>query len=152
MNELFHKSLSTSTKEIFDTMLGSKIDQTEEFTASSYTDFKGIIVTISFNGDSKGISFLHLPLDTGKKIVRKMNDEELSIEDEYFVDTLKELCNRIIGKTVSKINTDGVKLEITPPIFLIGDKVKMYFQDKTMYHANLTSDFGNFVIGVSIES
>ncbi len=151
MTDVFIKELISSCIEIFGKMFDAPIEQNYSIKSSSVMRFNDIITLISFNGDRRGMAFIHYPLSTANKLVSLMNKSTVDTDDELFIDSLNELGNRIVGKTVSRLNTEKFKIDITPPIYLVGENIKIFFKNKAIHYSNLKSSAGRITAGFGFE-
>lgn len=91
-------------------------------------EFEGPIyaIQVGVTGEMKGQIVLSMKTDSAKKIASNMMCgmpvEEM---DEMACSALNELSNMIMGNTATIFSTQGILIDITPPLAVLGDNVKL---------------------------
>jgi chemotaxis protein CheX len=83
-----------------------------------------VIILIGITGDIKGQAMISTGENVALNIVSGMMGGMAVTElDEMSKSALSELGNMILGNTATLLYNSGVKIDITPPTLLVGDKV-----------------------------
>ncbi len=83
-------------------------------------------ITVGVVGEMKGQAVLAMEVENAKVIASKMMfGMPVSELDEMACSALNELSNMIMGNTATVFSTQGKIIDITPPISLIGNDLKI---------------------------
>ncbi len=83
-------------------------------------------ITVGVVGQMKGQAVLAMEVENAKEIASKMMFGMPVAElDEMACSALNELSNMIMGNTATVFSTQGKIIDITPPISLIGNDLKI---------------------------
>jgi len=106
----------------------------------------GIIVLQKMRGDLH-LDFALQPEDSvSLSISQKFLKTDFDTVDEMVIDIISEFVNVILGNIAVKLGKDGVKVDLTPPVFQEGSGF-----DKTQYiNFNFTTTLGNLQLYLKI--
>ena len=115
-----------STISIFDSvtqlklMVGKPALADFEFGSPVYT------ITVGVVGQMKGQVVLAMQLPNAKEIASKMMfGMPIAELDEMACSALNELSNMIMGNTATLFSTKNIRIDITPPLVLMGSSIRI---------------------------
>lgn len=109
---------------IFENVVQQKLTVSKAAAGELEFDNTTFILQIGITGEMKGQVLITMTLDRAKEIASKMMcGMEVNEMDEMARSALGELCNMIMGNAATLFSTDGVLIDITPPMSLLGDKL-----------------------------
>ncbi len=105
------KLLETSTREVFELMLGSNLEVVKEDETLGRTDLTGMV---GLAGQLCGVLSIRCTSKTAAHIATKMTGGEVSKSDPSVRDALGEVCNMVAGNFKSKLPelSDGCLLSV----------------------------------------
>ncbi|MDA0062706.1 chemotaxis protein CheX [Brachyspira hyodysenteriae] len=117
-----------------------------------FVNASGIIAIVALSNDIVGHFIIDMKLETAKKIVSIMNDREIKDIDKLSLSTLQELVNLIAGLALTKLETDGYDVDISPPVIMKSKNLEVSISDSEFLHIKLDTSIGDFNILVAVES
>lgn len=107
----WQKLLETSTREVFDLMLGASLKVVKEDETLGRTDLTGMV---GLAGQLCGVLSIRCTSKTAAHIATKMTGGEVSKSDPSVRDALGEVCNMVAGNFKSKLPelSDGCLLSV----------------------------------------
>lgn len=100
--------------------VGKPAVATLEFTDETF------ILQVGVTGALKGQVLIVMPTESAKGLASKMMmGMPIAELDEMAASALSELSNMIMGNTATIFSTQGITMDITPPMSLYGSKLKM---------------------------
>lgn len=111
----------------------------------------GISTYIGLTGELRGRVIYDMNKQTAVEITSVMNEEEQVGMNNLVRSTICELANMMTGNAATRLNHSGVRVDITPPTFIIGSDTQVYSY-KTMGHliVPIETRCGSLVISLSI--
>lgn len=121
INPFLQASLS-----IFDSMLQLKLTVGKPQLSSLSFDGETFILQVGITGEMKGQVLLAMSVSSAMGIASKMMcGMEISQLDEMSRSALGELSNMIMGNTATLFSTQGVLIDITPPLSMLGNRLML---------------------------
>lgn len=111
---------------------------------------KGMAAIIGITGDLSGRVLIDMSIPTALKIASVMNMEEFSKVDDMVRATIQELANMIAGRSVTKLNDMGFKLDITPPTICEGTDTTISNKNLEIIAVPFETDFGELVVDLGV--
>lgn len=91
-----------------------------EFKEMTYT------IQVGVTGAMRGQVVLAMPIEQAKEIASKMMyGMPVNELDEMACSALSELSNMIMGNTATVFSTQGILIDITPPMAVLGSNIKI---------------------------
>lgn len=84
-----------------------------------------VMALIGITGDIEGILSLGVTRETACAIAGQMMGEEMTEMTPLVESGICEMCNVVGGSAAMSITGMGVSVDITPPVFIMGDALKM---------------------------
>lgn len=84
-----------------------------------------VMALIGITGDIEGILSLGVTRETACAIAGQMMGEEMTEMTSLVESGICEMCNVVGGSAAMAITGLGLKVDITPPVFIMGDQLKM---------------------------
>jgi chemotaxis protein CheX len=111
-----------------------------------------MIIMIGVVGEIRGQVCLELTFDTAEKIVSTMMEGiTVSNMDEVGKSAIAELGNMIMGNTCTIFSKNKVRIDITPPTILTGDKISISNKTATIGIPLIIQDYGIININITAE-
>lgn len=107
--------ISTSLK------MEAKVGQV--FVRTAPSNCGGVGICLGITGKLRGQVVFSMQNSLACKIASKMMREEIEELDEVSRSAVTELANMIMGRTAATLFNNGVKIDITPPAFLLGENL-----------------------------
>ena len=117
-----------------------------------FLNTSGLIAIVALSKDIIGHFLIDMEEETAKKIVSLMNDREIKDIDKLSLSTLQELVNLIAGLSVTKLESDGYDVDISPPVIMKSKNLEVSISDSEFLHIKLDTSIGDFNILVAVES
>ena len=115
-----------STISVFETVTQLKLTVGKPSMADFSFQKPTYTITVGVVGQMKGQAVLAMALDHAKDIASKMMFGMPVAElDEMACSALNELSNMIMGNTATMFSTQGKLIDITPPISMLGNNLKV---------------------------
>ena len=115
-----------STISVFETVTQLKLTVGKPSMADFSFQKPTYTITVGVVGQMKGQAVLAMDLDHAKDIASKMMFGMPVAElDEMACSALNELSNMIMGNTATMFSTQGKLIDITPPISMLGNNLKV---------------------------
>ncbi len=111
-----------STQSVIESLISSTVKRSAIILKDSL-DTNGISATFYLSGSIEGRIVLDIEPELAKKIAGFMNGMRFDQLDNLAVDTICELVNIILRKTVLILNSRGFRLKVSPPYYFIGEKI-----------------------------
>jgi len=147
INPFIEASLS-----VFKTLLGADAKMGKIYLKSSPFTVGDMIIMIGIVGEIRGQVCLELTFDTAQKIVSTMMEGITAIDmDEIGKSAIAELGNMIMGNTCTILSKNKVKIDITPPTILTGEKIRISNKSATIGIPLIIQDYGIININITAE-
>lgn len=115
-----------STISVFETVTQLKLTVGKPAMAEFSFPDPTYTITVGVVGQMKGQAVLAMTLDNAKDVASKMMFGMPVAElDEMACSALNELSNMIMGNTATMFSTQGKLIDITPPISMLGNNLKV---------------------------
>ena len=115
-----------SALSIFDSMMQMKLAIGKPCVSNLAFSDQICALQVGLTGDLKGQIFFVMSIDAAKNVASKMMCgmpvEEL---DEMAASALSELSNMIMGNTATLFSTKNIRIDITPPLVLMGASIRI---------------------------
>lgn len=111
-----------------------------------------MIIMIGVVGEIRGQVCLAMSFDTAKTIVSSMmGGMSVTEMDEIASSAIAELGNMIMGNAGIIFSKNKVEIDITPPMILTGDNIKVSNKVATIGIPLVINNFGNIDINITAE-
>lgn len=111
---------------IFDSMLHYKLTVGKPQLSALKFDGETFILQVGITGEMKGQVLLAMSVDNARNIASTMmGGMEILQLDEMSRSALGELSNMIMGNTATLFSTQGVLIDITPPLSMLGNRLML---------------------------
>lgn len=141
-----------AAREIIEIETGVVCERGELSLASSKWTTQDITIIINIIGEVRGAFIIGMSGETGNLIAEKMICEKVDKLNEMVVSCLAELGNIIAGRALAKLETAGYLADITPPMFLYGEKAYISTLNRQRIQIPLNTELGVIEISVAVET
>lgn len=141
-----------AAKEILEIETGVKCERGGLTLASSKWTTQEITIIINIIGEVRGTFIIGMSVETGKLTAEKMICEKVETINELVVSCLAELGNVIAGRALAKLEGAGYLADITPPMFLYGDKAYISTLNRQRIQIPLSTEMGTVELSVALET
>lgn len=115
-----------ASQAVFKQMAGTEVKLGRTFIRESPYDSNSIVIIIGVTGKIRGQIIFEMDKKTALKLTSAMmGGSEVGNLDEVAKSAISELTNMIIGNTATILYNKGIKIEITPPSILVGQKMQI---------------------------
>lgn len=122
-----------SAISIFDSMVQMKMGIGKPSVATLNFNEQIVALQIGVTGDLKGQILLVMSVDTAKNIASKMMcGMPIAELDEMSKSALGELSNMIMGNTATLFSAKNIRIDITPPLALMGSQLQITSDVQTL--------------------
>ncbi len=140
-----------AAKEILEIETDVKCERGKLSLASSKWTTQEITIIINVIGQVRGAFIIGMSSATGKLTAEKMICEKVETINELVVSCLAELGNIIAGRALSKLETVGYLADITPPMFLYGEKAYISTLNRQRIQIPLNTEIGVIELSIALE-
>ncbi|MSQ10947.1 MAG: hypothetical protein EXR52_08110 [Dehalococcoidia bacterium] len=102
-----------------------------------------VMALIGITGDIEGILSLGVTCETACAIAGHLMGEEMTEMTALVESGICEMCNVVGGSAAMAITGLGLKVDITPPVFIMGDALKMSLGGVPRLTAPFITPLGN---------
>src|SRR3990170_4307059 len=88
--------------------------------------------------------------DTALNIAGRMNGEEFAKTEPMVLDSIGELMNIIVGRSITILNDKGYKFYLTPPVISAGKDVNFSFASMETLVVKVTTGLGVITVNVAL--
>lgn len=124
MVKKYAKPFAQGAYDVLKEMLDGPVTPGKPIMKRTPVPMNGVVVIIGLIGDVEGRFILDMTEESAKRIAGAMNYEEMETFNSLAQATINELANIIVGKAITKLNDDGARFNITPPVLLCGKEMK----------------------------
>ena len=146
------RPFTDASNEILKNYIKEGIKTSDITLKGDFLNASGLIAIVALSKDIVGHFLIDMEEETAKKIVSLMNDREIKDIDKLSLSTLQELVNLIAGLSVTKLETDGYDVDISPPVIMKSKNLEVSISDSEFLHIKLDTSIGDFNILVAVES
>ena len=87
--------------------------------------FSGLVVIVGLMGEAEGHILLSMDEMTAIAIASELNQEEFIEVSPIVSSTIQELANILSGRAVTELYEKGIVFDITPPMVLTGQHIRL---------------------------
>lgn len=109
-------------------------------------------VSFGLSGDVEGTVLFDIPEKTAFEISGAMNCATFDSMEPMVLDTLAELMNMIVGRSVTLLNDKGFSFNLTPPTIFSGKSTKFSSTDIEALVVPVSTAYGDFAISVAMRT
>jgi chemotaxis protein CheX len=137
---------------VFKTLLDIDAKLGKIYLKSSQFSVSDMIIMIGVVGEIRGQVCLELTSETAGKIASTMMGGIQVVDmDEIATSAIAELGNMIMGNTCTIFSKNKIKIDITPPTILRGDKIMISNKVATIGIPLTIENYGGISINVTAE-
>lgn len=115
-------------------------------------DAPNVTILIGLTGEMKGQVVIGMSEDMAKKIASNMmGGMPVETLDEIAKSAISELGNMVLGNTATLLYNIGIKIDITPPTLLIGEKLSISTISTKTITIPLNTDYGIIELDIAIK-
>ncbi len=111
---------------------------------------EGFVVGFGLMGDLEGTVLFDASENTVLKIAGHMNREEFDSVHSLVLDSVTELANMIIGRSVTILNDMGFSFRITPPMLCHGKELGICPKEIESLVVSVGTAYGDLMVNVSV--
>ncbi len=119
----FVNPLIESAKYILSTTLKKQAKVGEVFVRTEPSNTGGVGICLGVTGKVRGQVVFSMTTNTALSIAGTMMNTTVTELDEVPRSAVTELANMIMGRTAATLFENGMKIDITPPAFLLGENL-----------------------------
>lgn len=147
------KPFTEAAYEIFASyIVDGSIDVSNIVLEDGFVPVSGVALTSTLSGDVVGNIVIDMPVDPALSVVELMGDGQADMSNKLTVSTLQELLNLIAGLFVTKLESSGINVNISPPTVVYGQNAKIFTISFEALHIKINTSIGGFDVLVAIES
>lgn len=109
-------------------------------------------VSFGLAGDFDGTVMFDIPQGTAFGISSAMNRVSLDVIEPMVMDTVAELMNIIVGRSVTLLNDRGFRFNLTPPTILSGEGTGFGPMDIETLVIPVGTAYGDFAMSVAMRT
>ncbi len=109
-------------------------------------------VSFGLTGEVEGTVLFDIPEKTAFEIAGAMNCASFDAIEPAVLDTIAELMNMIVGRSVTLINDKGFRFNLTPPTIFSGREIKFYSAGIEALVVPVNTAYGEFAISVAMRA
>ncbi|KMT22010.1 chemotaxis protein CheX [Clostridium cylindrosporum] len=154
MDRKLIEAFTVNILEIFDQMIGIKIEAEKEINEDSDSIVSyGVSSIVSYTGELKGRLLLDMEANLAISIAKCITGEEFSDEREDMVlASVSELNNIIAGSAITQLNNDlKLKLRLAPPVVFAGKGAVVSIPKINSISEMYISPYGKLKINIAFE-
>lgn len=141
-----------SAQSVVNMLLGIEIKLGKVYLKSSPFLVNQTVIIIGIIGKIKGQVYFELATDSAKKIASAMMGGMTIVElDEMSKSAVSEMVNMIMGNTSTAFAKKNIKVDITPPTLLMGEKIEISSKTPTIVVPLELEGLGTIAINVAVE-
>ena len=131
------RPFTDASNEILANYIKDGIKTSDITLKGDFLNTSGLIAIVALSKDIIGHFLIDMEEETAKKIVSLMNDREIKDIDKLSLSTLQELVNLIAGLSVTKLESDGYDVDISPPVIMKSKNLEVSISDSEFLHIKL---------------
>lgn len=139
-----------ATAEVLNEMLGDKVERSRPALHDGVTPKGGVVAALTLTGDVSGYVVFDMDKDTALNIACRMNEEEFIETGPMVLDTIGEIMNVIVGKSITILNDKGYKFYLTPPVISAGKGLNSNFAAMETLVVRVTTSLGVITVNVAL--
>ncbi|MEE9614746.1 MAG: chemotaxis protein CheX [Thermodesulfobacteriota bacterium] len=113
---------------------------------------QGIAVSFGLTGGVEGQILFDLSEEMALKIAGLMNDRKFDAMEPIVLDSIAELMNIIVGRSVTLLNEKGFNFYITPPTMYSGKDMKFWSVGIETLVVPVGTPYGDMVVNVALRT
>lgn len=113
---------------------------------------EGFAVSFGLVGDVEGTVLFDFSEKTAMKIAGRMNEGEFDTVQPLVMDSMAELANIIIGRSVTLLNNRGFDFRLTPPSMYWGKELKFCSFNMESLVIPVVTAYGNLTVSVALRA
>ncbi len=115
--------------DILNEILHTSVKRGQLYLKKLGESMKGVAVVIGVTGQVNGRLVFDMTEDTAIALTSKLNGETFPDFNDMARSTIGEIANMITGRTVTKLDKEGLAFHFTPPTIITGTGLKIYESD-----------------------
>lgn len=139
-----------AASSVLEEVLNEPVKEGRVSLSSGLTPKSEFAVCFGLTGDVKGEVLFDMDVETAIKITALMNDTTLDSMDPIVMDSIAELMNIIMGKSVTIINNKGFNFYFTPPMVFTGKELNISTLDIETLVVPVETKYGTLVVNVAL--
>lgn len=116
----------------------------------SILSVSGLAAIIGLTNQANGNVLISFDEETSDEIVATMNGEPHNCSEDIYYSTIRELVNMVAGLAVTKLETMGFDIGVTPPMVVRGLDVRYVTSESEALHVKLESSIGVLNVLVAV--
>lgn len=133
------KDISTSTEEIFSTMIQMELDSSDSFMQDESMISTDIMSLVCFTGEYSGIIALFCPKEIALKLTSNMMGVSVTEIDRDTRDAVGEVTNMIAGALKNRVHNTLGAMHLSIPIVIGGANLTISSSGKESQKVNIPS-------------
>ena len=119
----FTEALGNAAGEVFEMMVGSHLDSSEQASLPHSADYTAMI---GLAGDLCGVLSFRCSNDSATKIASKMLGTDDAVAAESIRDALGEICNMVAGSFKAQVSDLATQCMLSVPTVVSGNDYQLY--------------------------
>ncbi len=116
----------------------------------SILSVSGLAAIVGLTNEANGNVLISFDEKTSDEIVAVMNKGPKDCSEDLYYSTVRELANLVAGLAVTKLETMGFNIGITPPMIVRGLDVRYVTSESEALHVKLESSIGVLNVLVAV--
>lgn len=140
-----------STTDLFKRVVGPAISVSSMSMRPSPVAGREVMAIIGLMGEAQGRVIFDMDLFTAVQLAGRMLGEPSPGMTPLVRSSIAELASMAIGKAISDINDEGVKLHMSPPTVITGANLVSYDQCFETLVAPIVTAYGEVRVNITIQ-
>ncbi len=137
--------------DILNEILETSVKRGQLYLKKLGESMKGVAVVIGVTGQINGRIIFDMTEDTGLEIASKLNNEKYKEFNGMVKSTLGEVANMITGRTVTKLDREGLAFSFTPPTIISGKGLDIHESDMEALIIPIETEMGIVEINIAFK-
>lgn len=146
------KPFVEASNEILSNYIKDGIKTSDINLQGEFLKVSGIATVVALSNDIVGHVIIDMAEDTACKVVSLMSGSSMRDFDKLSLSTLQELINLIAALAVTKLESDGYDVRISPPVIVRGKDAEVSISESEFLHIKIDTSIGDLNILVTVES
>lgn len=147
----FVKILIDSTAGLFREVAGPVAEVSSMAMKASPVAGRDVLAIIGLTGEAQGRVLFDMDLFTAVQLAGSMLGEPAPGLTPLVRSTIAELASMAIGRAISRVNDEGIRLRMSPPTIITGSNLVSYDQCLETLVAPISTAYGEVRMNITIQ-
>lgn len=137
--------------DILNEILKTSVKRGQLYLKKLGESMKGVAVVIGVTGQVNGRLVFDMTEQTAIALTSKLNGEDFQDFNDMARSTIGEIANMITGRTVTKLDKEGLAFHFTPPTIITGTGLQIYEADMEALIIPIDTSMGIVEINIAFK-